>query len=289
MMLQRLAGLAAAATALLAPALAPAQDPPPATTVIVVTTPPAPPADPADPAPAPAAPTPPPAAAPSPAAPGPSPAAPGPRAPSPIATATAPDPPSDFAPATPHPIVSKVPPASAVLAHPHVARAGRRRDKSVVGNGPIAFYPGFRMLGDGNSQVMVELSRKVEVTEHKAEGRLTYRLHGASVPTHTNRLPLMTGFFATPVARVQLVEDGGDADLVIELRVPADAGYKVVDTATGIVLQVDFLPLGSPLSGTSSATDVKPVTDAALPSGEPEATDPKPDRPQKTGRGHRQH
>src|SRR5206468_12121349 len=81
----------------------------------------------------------------------------------------------------------------------------------------VATFPGFKMLPDGSSRVFVEVSRKIDVTEHKAEGRITYRLKGAAVPIRTNRLPIDTSFFPTPVGRIQLVEEGDDADLVIEL------------------------------------------------------------------------
>lgn len=115
--------------------------------------------------------------------------------------------------------------------------------------GPIASFPAFQMLANGVSRVSVEISEKVEVTEHQAAGRLTYRLKGVSVPTRTNRLPLETMFFQSPVSRVQLVEqEEADLDLVIELSQPSTPTYKLVDTEGGVLLQVDFpaLPKGQP-------------------------------------------
>jgi hypothetical protein len=104
----------------------------------------------------------------------------------------------------------------------------------------VATYPGFKLLRDGTSRVFVEVSKKVDITEHKAQGRVTYRMKGVSAPIRTNRLALLTGFFSTPVGRIQLVEEGSDVDLVIELRAPSDAQHKVIDSEGGIVLQVDF-------------------------------------------------
>ena len=125
-------------------------------------------------------------------------------------------------------------------------------------SGPIATYPGFRVLQDGKSRVWVEVDRKVEVTEHKAQGQVVYRLKGASAPTRTNRLPLITGWFASPVGRVQLVDQGADLDLVIELRAAAEATHKILDTEGGMLLLVEFpkvegLKLAGPIAPGNTA------------------------------------
>ncbi len=117
------------------------------------------------------------------------------------------------------------------------AKTAKRRERK----GPVANYPGFRVLDGGASRVWVEISEKVAITEHKAEGRIVYRMKGVSVPTRTNRLPLETMFFPTPVGRVLLTElDDGDVDLVIELRQPSTPSHKLVETEGGVTLQVDF-------------------------------------------------
>ena len=98
-------------------------------------------------------------------------------------------------------------------------------------------------IGDGlphRTRVFVEVSKRVEVTEHKAEGRLTYRMKGVNVPVRTNQFPLVTAYFATPVERIHLFEAGPDADLVIELKHPTATEWRVLDTPRGMVLQVDF-------------------------------------------------
>lgn len=120
-------------------------------------------------------------------------------------------------------------------------RAARRAKKRQVVKGPVANFPSFRVLPDGSSRIHVQISEKTIVAERKAEGRLAYRIKGASVPVRTNLLPLVTSFFRTPVSRVTLVEAGDeDVELVVELRQPSTATYKVVDTDAGMILQVDF-------------------------------------------------
>jgi hypothetical protein len=125
-------------------------------------------------------------------------------------------------------------------------RAPRRPKKVERAPGsPIANYPGFHMI-DSGSRVIVEISRKVDVVESKSTGKLTYRLRGVATPTRTNRLPLLTSFFATPVSRIQLVDAGDDVDLVIELRQAADATHRILDTPKGMVLQIDFPKVAGP-------------------------------------------
>ncbi len=105
---------------------------------------------------------------------------------------------------------------------------------------PVASFPGFSRLEDGKSRIWLEVSSKVDVSESKAQGRVVYRMRGTAVMQRTNQLPLLTGFFATPVDRVQLVQQGPDLDLVIDLRENVEFTHRVVETPRGIVLQVDF-------------------------------------------------
>ncbi|MEO7592646.1 MAG: AMIN domain-containing protein, partial [Byssovorax sp.] len=130
------------------------------------------------------------------------------------------------------------------------AQRGQQQTKRVqaalASNMPIATLPAFRLLDDGSTRITVEVSRKVAVTEHKAQGRVVYSLAGVAVPGNNTRLPLPTGFFRTPVGRVEMVEQGGGSDLVIELREAVAPTYRVLDTPRGIVIQVDFQrPAGS--------------------------------------------
>jgi hypothetical protein len=133
-------------------------------------------------------------------------------------------------------------PRAGVAAKP--APRGRRRPKppapTLAPGTPIATYPAFRLLDDGSTRVAVEVSRKVAVTEHKAQGRVVYRLAGVAIPGHNTHLPLPTGVFRTPVDRLEMVEQGDSADLVITLREAVQPTFRVLDTPRGIVLQVDF-------------------------------------------------
>ncbi len=179
--------------------------------------------------------------------------------------AAAQDPPAPPAPTAPAaPVAPVAPPASppgpsqlgppvvvqrAAASRAGAARAPRRTPAQRVKHEvevlpppgtPIASSPGFARLDDGTSRIWVEVTRKVEVLESKTPGRVVYRLRGTAVLQRTNQLPLLTGFFATPVDRVQLAQQGPDLDLIIELREVTDLTHRVVETPRGMVLQIDF-------------------------------------------------
>ncbi|WP_437737001.1 hypothetical protein [Sorangium sp. So ce1335] len=136
----------------------------------------------------------------------------------------------------PRPSAAGAPPA----ARQRPGRARKPKPKADLEGRPVATFPGFRMLPTGGSRVFVQIhGGKVDVAESKAAGRLVYRMKGAAA-IQTNRFPLVTTFFATPVTQVQLVDQGNDLDMVIDLRAPTEATHRVIETAEGMVLQVDF-------------------------------------------------
>ncbi|HEY4120396.1 MAG TPA: hypothetical protein VGM56_21170 [Byssovorax sp.] len=149
------------------------------------------------------------------------------------------------------------------------AKGQAKKGARVNPDAPIAWFPGFLRLENGTTRIFLEISKHVEITEHRAEGRVTYRLKGAGVPERVNRMPLVTAWFPTAIARVQLVPAGPDADLVIELKRPSESAYRVLDTPRGIVLQVDF----PPLPGTEGAPPPPPAalgsTSTQLPGAAP--------------------
>lgn len=159
----------------------------------------------------------------------------------------------------------KIPAPSPATATKRAAKpAPRRRNRSkpsaraIAPNTPLASYPAFRLLDDGRSRIAVEVSRKVTITEHKAQGRVVYSFADAALPGHNAHLALPTGFFRTPVDRVGLVEQGSGVDLVIELREAVQPTYRVLDTPRGIVIQVDF---PRPSVGAGAEAQVAPTAE----------------------------
>jgi len=134
------------------------------------------------------------------------------------------------------------PPRRAPKRGPAPHRKGKRGHAApvFVEGMPVAGAPNFFRLDGGATRISLEVSSKVEVTESVAQGRLVYRLRGARVVERVNLLPILTGYFATPVERAQLVQDDHDVTLIIDLREATTPTHRVVETPRGIVLQVDF-------------------------------------------------
>lgn len=104
---------------------------------------------------------------------------------------------------------------------------------------PIATLPTFEVLADGRSLVTVQVSGKTTASEQKAEGRLVYALKGVQVPARVNRMPLPTQNFETRVSQVQLEQTPDGANLVIDLREPAEGTeHTVSDLEGGTMLAV---------------------------------------------------
>jgi hypothetical protein len=125
---------------------------------------------------------------------------------------------------------------------PRKGAVPRKRGQAapIVAGTPVASAPAFFRLDGGSTRISVEVTTKVEVAESAAQGRLVYKLRGARVIDRVNLLPLLTGFFATPVDRAQLVQDDHDVTLIIDLREATTPTHRVVETPRGMVLQVDF-------------------------------------------------
>jgi hypothetical protein len=119
------------------------------------------------------------------------------------------------------------------------AKPGKWRPKKKIDpNAPIATFPGFRMLGDGSSQVWVQVTRKVNVTATAT----SFVLVGAQVNVRNNTNALVTEFFDTPLARAKLKPDPAGAQLVLELRESVAAKHRIVDGPGGSMMLYIDLP-----------------------------------------------
>jgi AMIN domain-containing protein len=157
------------------------------------------------------------------------------------ADARAEDPPLPASPSVASGTIAAASPTGVAKPIPRARRRTKPAAPVLAPGTPIATYPSFRLLDDGSTRVTLEVTHKVAVTEHKAKGRVVYTFAGAAVPASNTRLSLPTGFFTTPVERVEVVGRGDAADLIIELREAVEPTYRLLDTPRGSsVLQVDF-------------------------------------------------
>ena len=130
------------------------------------------------------------------------------------------------------------------------------------------------------------MDRRTDVEERRTDQQLIYKLKGAYAPVRSNLLPLPTDHFRSTVGRVQLVEDGQDLDLVIDLRAAADASYQMDKGDGGQVLRVEVGPPGKVKKSAAPAAPVGSGLDddddeeadeaASKPAPPPKASKPAP-------------
>lgn len=139
------------------------------------------------------------------------------------------------------PRTPKARPAAAVPLKRVVHRHGKRaRGEVDLSRFPIAGAPSFHRFENGVTRISLEVDAKVDIAETKSHGKIVFRLRNTRAMEPVNRLPLITAYFPTPVDRAQLVQDGADVELVIEVRAASEFTHRVVETPRGIALQIDF-------------------------------------------------
>jgi hypothetical protein len=79
-------------------------------------------------------------------------------------------------------------------------------------------WPGFQMRQDGTSRVFIQSTTALTPQPTAAGPRFSVYLPGAKVAGNTNRLPLETRFFNTPVSRVNIEVQRDGVTLVLDLR-----------------------------------------------------------------------
>jgi hypothetical protein len=86
---------------------------------------------------------------------------------------------------------------------------------------PTITWPGFQMRPDGSSRVFIQSNAPIEAKVlSAAEGKFEVQLPHARVAAQTNRLPLDTRFFNTPVTRVSVNVARSGAVVHLDMRSP---------------------------------------------------------------------
>ncbi|HEY6556479.1 MAG TPA: hypothetical protein VI072_04370 [Polyangiaceae bacterium] len=120
------------------------------------------------------------------------------------------------------------------------APAKRKRRPAV--SGPLATYPGFRVLPNGVSELVLRVSKRIDVRMQKANGRVAFVLPSVQVGVRNNTNPLITTHFDTPLARARLIEHKDGAELVLELREAVVPKFSVRDAPGGAISLLITLP-----------------------------------------------
>jgi hypothetical protein len=120
------------------------------------------------------------------------------------------------------------------------------------GKGPATItWPGFQMRADGSSRVFVQSSAQLEPEIKSADGKILVHLPGARVAAETNRLPLETRFFNTPVTKVSLSLDRSGATLVLDMRAAVTPQLSSERGSTGYYFTFIDLPKGNYVTATA--------------------------------------
>ncbi|MDH5673866.1 MAG: hypothetical protein OEZ06_17040 [Myxococcales bacterium] len=127
-------------------------------------------------------------------------------------------------------------------------------------------WPGFSMRPDGGSRVFLQITSQVNYDTVVSAERVVIDLGDVRVVGSTNRYPLYTQYFNTPVSQVSVVRKGSRTLLVLKLRAPAQPTITEGAAASGFhFIYVDF-PAGNFVSGAlapmTGAPDAAPSQDA---------------------------
>jgi hypothetical protein len=116
---------------------------------------------------------------------------------------------------------------------------------------PVAItWPGFQMKPEGGSVVFLQTNALLNVRSSKVEGKLIVELGEVRVEG-TNRLPLDTRFFNTPVTRVELKRARKNTTLELSLRAEVEPRIETAQAKSGYYFVYIHLPAGNYLPNAS--------------------------------------
>jgi hypothetical protein len=134
---------------------------------------------------------------------------------------------------------------------PPAARAAKKA--------PTITWPGFQMQADGSSRVFIQSSVPMEAKVlPAANGKYELQFPGARVAAKTNRLPLDTRYFNTPVSKVSVSAARSGAVVQLELRSPVAPKITSELGAAGYFFTYIELPKGEYVKQSASASNNPP-------------------------------
>jgi hypothetical protein len=117
-------------------------------------------------------------------------------------------------------------------------------------------WPGFQMRPDGSSRVFIQSTKAIEPKVlATAAGKFELQLPGARVAEKTNRLPLDTRFFNTPVTKVSVNAARSGAVVLLEMRTPVTPQVNSELGPSGYYFTYIELPKGEYLKATGSSAN----------------------------------
>jgi hypothetical protein len=119
-------------------------------------------------------------------------------------------------------------------------------------------WPGFQMRADGTSRVFIQSTTPLSAQPTAAPGKFLVNLPGAHVSGGTNRLPLETRYFNTPVTRVMLNTNRDGAQLILELRADVAPQLSSERGTSGYYFTYVDLPKGNFVSAEKPKATLSP-------------------------------
>jgi hypothetical protein len=123
---------------------------------------------------------------------------------------------------------------------------------------PLITWPGFQMRQDGTSRVFIQSTGVLTPQPSAAPAKFSVYLPGAKVAGNTNRLPLETRFFNTPVARVNIDVQREGVTLVLDMRADVSPVVSSERGPTGYYFLYIDLPKGQYVQTPPPAVDAPP-------------------------------
>lgn len=115
-----------------------------------------------------------------------------------------------------------------------------------AGEGRFITFPGFQMLEDGRSRVFIQTATRMEPEVRRVERGFEIFLRDARIPLRTNRLPLETSYFKTPLERVAARQEKSGVIIHLTLREPVESlSPRVVEASDGYYFIFVDLPRSS--------------------------------------------
>jgi len=130
---------------------------------------------------------------------------------------------------------------------------------------PLITWPGFQARRDGASRVFIQTSEPVQPETRSGEGTFVLRFANTGVHLRTNRLPIETRYFDTPVTRIRVVRFRRDVEVVLELRAAVTPEVRTLQDANGFHYVVAEFPSGKFLQEEDRARPAAPKAPTHLP------------------------
>jgi hypothetical protein len=123
----------------------------------------------------------------------------------------------------------------------------------------VITWPGFQMRTDGTSRVFIQSTVALSPQPSAAPGRFSVTLPGAKVAAGTNRLPLETRFFNTPVTRVNIAVQREAVTVTLDLRADVAPVISSERGPNGFYFVYIDLPKGQYTKAEPAAIDAPPA------------------------------